>query len=301
MSTGDTDTGKIQTDLWVSTTCRDRLDKLERLCWEMNKERGTDGLVWEQDMLNANRRIAELEGRMSGMCELQQICEGKIAALRETAYCLSNDSNATHEQHENRIAALETYRMDSNAVEARQDDDINRMKGRVGDTAERVKALEDRLQTVWIAPINELKERCFALESAVSSLKLCLPPPPEELYSIGTSRKLRRLPPWCGCPHATAVCAMVDAGKMWEPANCGICQWRIISWNPTEPKTPFVPRGNNPPQPPCPPEDQDPTVTPWQLYKVASDARTKLYLKLEDIEANIDKLSKPKGFDSGVA
>jgi len=168
----------------------------------------------------------------------------QIAVLRETTYRLSNDSNATHEQHENRIAAL---------------------------------------------------------ESAVSSLKLCLPPPPEELYSIGTSRKLRRLPPWCGCPHATAVCAMVDAGKMWEPANCGICQWRIISWNPTEPKTPFVPRGNNPPQPPCPPEDQDPTVTPWQLYKVASDARTKLYLKLEDIEANIDKLSKPKGFDSGVA
>ena len=46
----------------------------------------------------------------------------QIAVLRETAYRLSNDSNATHEQHENRIAALETYRMDTNAVEARQDD-----------------------------------------------------------------------------------------------------------------------------------------------------------------------------------
>jgi len=207
----------------------------------------------------------------------------QIAVLRETTYRLSNDSNATHEQHENRIAALETYRMDTNAVEARQDDDINRLKGRVGDLHEvilklengvkdgglatsfvkdawrkdinervaaneaRIKALEDRLQTVWIAPINALKERCFALDNAVDSLKLCVPTPPEELYSIGTSRKLRRLPPWCGCPHATAVCAMVDAGKMWEPANCGICQWRIISWNPTEPKTPFVPRGNNPP------------------------------------------------------
>ena len=47
----------------------------------------------------------------------------QIAVLRETTYRLSNDSNATHEQHENRIAALETYRMDTNAVEARQDDD----------------------------------------------------------------------------------------------------------------------------------------------------------------------------------
>jgi hypothetical protein len=39
----------------------ERVDKLERLCWEMNKERGTDGLAWEQDMLNANRRIEALE------------------------------------------------------------------------------------------------------------------------------------------------------------------------------------------------------------------------------------------------
>jgi hypothetical protein len=53
---------------------------------------------------------------------------------------LSNDLLAANR----RIEALETYRMDSNAVEARQDNDINRLKGRVGDAHGRIERIENK-------------------------------------------------------------------------------------------------------------------------------------------------------------
>lgn len=109
-------------------TIKQHTDKLERLFWEMNKQRGTDGLVDEQDMLAANRRIEALE---------------KLT-------CIKGNENANG---------------------------ITSATARVAATEARIKALEDRLQTVWIAPINELKERCYALENDVSSFKLCVPPP----------------------------------------------------------------------------------------------------------------------------
>jgi len=205
----------------------------------------------------------------------------QIAVLRETAYRLSNDSNATHEQHENRIAALETYRMDTNAVEARQDDDINRLKGRVGDLHEvilklengvkdgglatsfvkdawrkdinervaaneaRIKALEDRLQTVWIAPINALKERCFALDNAVDSLKLCVPTPqppcpPEAAPDFRFACIVGSESP---CHDRIEEC---KAGKCIY-CNDGQCDYKRNRLK-------------------RPPEDPDPIVTLWQLY-----------------------------------
>jgi DNA repair exonuclease SbcCD ATPase subunit len=214
------------------------LGQLQRDLWELRKDYSTDTLAYEQDMINANRRIEalmsakmetralfmgqdgelnRLKGCLEDACKRIEVLEKSIAALEkprdrsDTEYfdavwsrsinaridalekrypplttiearikeiekrmedvhtritgCY-DDLNGKIADAEKRIAALETYRMDSNAVEARQDDDINRLKGRVGDAHERIKALEDRLQTVWIAPINELKERCFALETA---------------------------------------------------------------------------------------------------------------------------------------
>jgi hypothetical protein len=118
------------------------LGQIQRDLWEMRKDYRTDMLVYEQDMINANRRIE----------------------------------------------ALETYRMDSNAVEARQDDDINRLKGRVGDAHGRIERIENknvlkRIEALENANENnsrfalDIRIQLSQLQSAVASLKLLVPPP----------------------------------------------------------------------------------------------------------------------------
>lgn len=130
-----------------------------------------------------------------------------------------------------RTAALERLTCDKGNENANA---IASATARVAANEARIHALEERLETVWIAPINALQERCDVLENSVASLKLCTPPP--EVESVR-----------CDC-NQTAFVGHKD----------------------------------------------DPVVTLWQLYKVSSDARTKIVLKLEDIEAKVDKLVEIK-------
>jgi hypothetical protein len=288
MSTGDTETGKIQNDLWVSTTCRDRIDKLERLCWEMNKERGTDGLVWEQDMLAANRRIEALEDGM-------KLWAGKSA---QEGYATSFVKDAWRKDINERIAAIEKL----TCIKGNENSNgITSATARVAANEARIKALEDRLQTVWIAPINELKERCYALENAVASLKLCLPteqpPYPPDIDDI--------IPcPKCGGTH------IWHDGKGWRCCKCDpkpetvatpddLCACVVGSAYPCEERQAFA-------------------VTNCIYFcggicdykrthgKRPPEAKDDISEGIEAMRVLIERMSssmwgKPKGFDSGVA
>jgi hypothetical protein len=128
--------------------------QLQRDLWEMRKGYKTDQLAWEQDMLNANRRIEELEGRMSGMCELQQIQDGKNGEIFQ------------------RIVTLEKRYPPLTTVEARIKEIEKRMEERSEDREKptmnwRLNAIDHR----------DMTERMDKLENAVASLKLLVPPP----------------------------------------------------------------------------------------------------------------------------
>jgi hypothetical protein len=102
----------------------------------------------EQDLLNANRRIEALEQATNSPslhgCKLWADC---TALLQRTA-------------------ALERLTCDKGNENA---NGIASATARVAANEARILALEERLQTVWIAPINALKERCDALEKIANS------------------------------------------------------------------------------------------------------------------------------------
>jgi hypothetical protein len=143
----------------------------------------------EVTQMGMEERIAKLEETADSPslrgCKLWADCTTLLqrTAALEKITCIKGNENA------NAIASA-TARVAANEV--------------------RILALEERLQTVWIAPINALKERCDALESivkgddiatsfvkdawrkdineriekietAVASLKLCTPPPEPEV------------------------------------------------------------------------------------------------------------------------
>jgi hypothetical protein len=175
------------------------LGQLQRDFWEMRKDYKTDQLVWEQDMLNANRRIEALETLISGgigmargyshrerIDKLEQEVEKNVHG----GICrIMNEDGQFHHLSE-RVAKLEERLKDSGLATSfvkdawRKDinermsaiekltcikgnenaNDITSATARVAANEARIKALEDRLETVWIAPINALKERCFELE-----------------------------------------------------------------------------------------------------------------------------------------
>jgi hypothetical protein len=140
------------------------------------------------------QRIEELESRMSGMCELQQIQEGKAMETRNIDDERFEKLELLSLKTDERIAALEKSRAEPEIVHCKRWADCTALlhrtaalekltcdKGnenanaiasataRVAANEARILALEERLQTVWIAPINALKERCDALEKIANS------------------------------------------------------------------------------------------------------------------------------------
>jgi hypothetical protein len=152
------ESGHEQMEQGMSNNETPNVCQLQRDLWEMRKDYKTDMLVHEQDILHANRRIERIEKSMT---------QGTERTNREQSwYCLQE-----------RIEALETYRMDSNAVEARQNDDINRLKGRVGDLHEGVLKLEERLKDSGLATSfvkdawrKDINERISELEKRVGDV-----------------------------------------------------------------------------------------------------------------------------------
>ena len=146
---------------------------------------GTERTNAETSWYSLQERIEELESRMSGMCELQQIQEGKameirnidderfeklellslktderIAALEKLVkgneIVTSFVKDAWRKDINERISVLETFRMDTVAIE--------------GPIVARLEALEKQYPP--LTTIEALKKRIFYVENAVAALKV---------------------------------------------------------------------------------------------------------------------------------
>jgi hypothetical protein len=124
-----------------------QIQKLDRAIWEVIKDKGSDGLAWEQDFLNATRRIEELESRMSGVCEWQQIQEGKAMEIRNIDDERFEKLEILSLKADERIEALEKQHVDLTP------------QHHVADA---------------VRKMDEMQNRIAALEVAGASLKLYL-------------------------------------------------------------------------------------------------------------------------------